>query len=244
MASVMESFRYRDRMRLFNRATKLREAEEATEAEDAKDATEAEDAEAVAEVLLLAATRIDGIVKAADRAAAEIRSASSERLTAKSGDSEQGGRGKIVADLAASLVERADALRAEAAKLADLLTRASGRLGVDLDGAPAADEPEWEAQPAGLDLTRRVRERFGSATNRESGGTPGSRVPFKRRASAPSRPKQEGRKPSNDGLRLLATQMAVAGSSRDEIESRLRSEFGIEDPSAITKSIQTPDARL
>jgi hypothetical protein len=37
----------------------------------------------------------------------------------------------------------------------------------------------------------------------------------------------------SDGARLLAAQMAVAGSSRDGIASRLREEFGIEDPSAI-----------
>jgi hypothetical protein len=37
----------------------------------------------------------------------------------------------------------------------------------------------------------------------------------------------------SDGARLLATQMAVAGSSRDGIASRLKEEFGIEDSSAI-----------
>jgi len=37
--------------------------------------------------------------------------------------------------------------------------------------------------------------------------------------------------------------MAVAGSSRDEIESRLRSEFGVEDASAIFSGIQIPGSR-
>jgi hypothetical protein len=43
------------------------------------------------------------------------------------------------------------------------------------------------------------------------------------------------------GARLLATQMAVAGSSRDEIESRLRNEFGIDDAEAMLDSILGPE---
>ena len=41
----------------------------------------------------------------------------------------------------------------------------------------------------------------------------------------------------SEGARLLATQMAVAGSSRDEIAWRLRDEFGIQDSSAILDEI-------
>ncbi|HWO16899.1 MAG TPA: hypothetical protein VNM89_09340 [Solirubrobacterales bacterium] len=43
------------------------------------------------------------------------------------------------------------------------------------------------------------------------------------------------------GARLLATQMAVSGSSREEIDGRLRSGFGIEDPSAILDAILGPE---
>jgi hypothetical protein len=41
----------------------------------------------------------------------------------------------------------------------------------------------------------------------------------------------------SDGARLLATQMAVAGSSRDEIAYRLHEEFGIQDATAILDEI-------
>jgi hypothetical protein len=44
------------------------------------------------------------------------------------------------------------------------------------------------------------------------------------------------------GARLIATQMAVAGSSRPEIESRLRSEFGIDDAGPMLDSILGPQA--
>ncbi|HET7574434.1 MAG TPA: hypothetical protein VFJ99_04900 [Solirubrobacterales bacterium] len=43
------------------------------------------------------------------------------------------------------------------------------------------------------------------------------------------------------GARLLATQMAVSGSSREEIEQRLRSAFEIEDASEILDAILGPE---
>lgn len=43
-----------------------------------------------------------------------------------------------------------------------------------------------------------------------------------------------------DGARLLAAQMAVAGSSREEIEARLRKEFDIEDAAPILDGILGP----
>lgn len=45
------------------------------------------------------------------------------------------------------------------------------------------------------------------------------------------------RAPVSEGARLLATQMAVAGSTRDEIAWRLREEFGIQDSTAILDEI-------
>jgi translation initiation factor IF-2 len=44
--------------------------------------------------------------------------------------------------------------------------------------------------------------------------------------------KSSGAGPS-EGAILLATQMAVAGGSREQIEERLRNDFGIEDPGSI-----------
>jgi hypothetical protein len=41
----------------------------------------------------------------------------------------------------------------------------------------------------------------------------------------------------SEGARLLATQMAVAGSTRDGVAKRLREEFGILDPTAILDEI-------
>jgi hypothetical protein len=50
-----------------------------------------------------------------------------------------------------------------------------------------------------------------------------------------------GRRSTAAGARLLATQMAVSGSSRAEIEQRLRSGFEIEDTSEILDAILGPE---
>ena len=50
------------------------------------------------------------------------------------------------------------------------------------------------------------------------------------------------RRDESAGARLLATQMAVSGASREEIETRLRSGFQIEDTSEILDAILGPEA--
>lgn len=49
------------------------------------------------------------------------------------------------------------------------------------------------------------------------------------------------RRAGSAGARLLATQMAVSGASREEIEARLRSGFEIEDTSEILDAILGPE---
>jgi hypothetical protein len=56
-------------------------------------------------------------------------------------------------------------------------------------------------------------------------------------APAARPPAPAPRRSGSAGARLLATQMAVCGSSREEIEARLRSEFEIEDTSEILDAI-------
>jgi hypothetical protein len=64
--------------------------------------------------------------------------------------------------------------------------------------------------------------------------TPEAASPVEPSRSQPELPGDSG---SSEGPRLLATQMAVSGSSRDEITARLREEFGIDDASAILDDI-------
>lgn len=52
-----------------------------------------------------------------------------------------------------------------------------------------------------------------------------------------------GPRSGSSGARLLATQMAVSGSSREEIEQRLRSRFEIEDTGEILDAILGPEEK-
>ena len=70
----------------------------------------------------------------------------------------------------------------------------------------------------------------------------------RRRSGACGRSRRSGPEPSapprrtgSAGARLLATQMAVSGSSREEIEVRLRNGFEIEDTSEILDAILGPE---
>ncbi|MGN6556934.1 MAG: hypothetical protein ACTHLH_02855 [Solirubrobacterales bacterium] len=60
-------------------------------------------------------------------------------------------------------------------------------------------------------------------------------------APEPPAPPIEEKRTDAAGARLLATQMAVSGSSRDEIDRRLRNGFEIEDTSAILDAILGPE---
>ncbi len=235
--AVMERFRYRGRMRLWGRET----------FKPLGDPGSSGSAEAVSDVLQLAAERIEEIVEAAERAAAEITAASEERLGSGEGEaSSQITRERIVAQLSESLVTRASELRTEARALADVLGRASKRLSAatPASGAaadvtptptptPTTPQPETELAESMPELSARVTERFSKSRDDAPVVSSDKRVPFKRRVRAERPPKAEGKRPSNDGLRLLATQMAVAGSTQEEIASRLRDEFGVEDATAL-----------
>lgn len=60
-------------------------------------------------------------------------------------------------------------------------------------------------------------------------------------APEPSEEPAPTRRSGSAGARLLATQMAVSGASRKEIEKRLRSGFEIEDASEIIDAILGPE---
>ena len=65
--------------------------------------------------------------------------------------------------------------------------------------------------------------------------------PWRRRRSRPSPRSRPRAAPGEAGARLLATQMAVSGASRKEIENRLRNGAGIEDPAPLLDAILGPE---
>ncbi len=85
-----------------------------------------------------------------------------------------------------------------------------------------------------LHLLEDARQRL---LNRGNEPTPSRRFPPDAAAKpdpqsqAPEPPEEE----ISDGLRVLITQMSMAGSSREEIAARLRDEFVVADPEAILR---------
>lgn len=62
-------------------------------------------------------------------------------------------------------------------------------------------------------------------------------------SSEPDATEPEARRGDPSGARLLATQLAVSGSSREEIAERLRNGFEIEDTDAILDAILGPEGK-
>ena len=170
-----------------------------------------------------------------------------------------------LSELADSLMTRAESVKQQSADLIEALEAAraqiAARLSEDVTIPPLADTPAaQEAAEPGQDAAPRLApvapvERGGRGGFRRSlPPSPRSKSPSptlrttRRRSqtraggrgalprAAPSPPAS----PPSAGARLLATQMAVAGSSREEIASRLENEFGIADPDAMLDGILGP----
>jgi cell division septum initiation protein DivIVA len=130
-----------------------------------------------------------------------------------------------------------------AARLAEIVEAA------ERAASKAIDDAEQEAQRlleeardrADLIVAERLRELADELDPPAAGD--GSRA----RHLAPVEPLDDDGEPSpqrrsgSAGARLLATQMAVSGADRAEIEARLRSGFEIEDTSEILDAILGPE---
>jgi hypothetical protein len=114
----------------------------------------------------------------------------------------------LLAELADLLEGRADAIRADCERLAGLLDRARAVIGAE-DG----DEPAEAGVDEDVD---------------DDGGEPVWEPP----AVVPGEDAAIG-----EGVRLIATQMAIAGATRGEIGARLREQFGIEEAQPVLDEI-------
>jgi len=161
-----------------------------------------------------AAERIGAIVEAAERAAESVID-----------DAEAQARTYLEESRAEADREAAERRSTQAGLIASLLA-----------------EAEALREQAGqmVESLRRAEDEL--AGKRRSGDAPEPR-PEPARAShlAAVADPDETRGGSLAGARLLATQMAVSGSSREEIEQRLKSGFEIDDPAAILDAILGPE---
>jgi vacuolar-type H+-ATPase subunit H len=209
--------------------------------------------------------RIELIIEAAERAAAGIIEDAESQARRYLEDSRRRAdeiadeRGAALSDLADSLMKRAENVKQQSADLIaaleDARVQIADRLGADLqmpaldgaaleaDSAPAPPAPVKAAPPEPAPVSDAPTEEPepveeppveepAAASEPESKPEP---PPPPKRVVAPGAP-------ASAGARLLATQMAVAGSSRDEIANRLENEFGIADSRAMLDGILGPES--
>jgi len=174
------------------------------------------------------AERLEAIVEAAERAAEGViddAEAQARRyLTQARAEADRLAEGRTaeLSSLVETLLGQAHSLRCEAeglqATLEEARDRIEGQGGADVaPGDPEA--PEFEDEPEAPPAPRLRAVVFEEAPEAEEGA---------RRSDAA-------------GARLLATQMAISGSSREEIAHRLRNGFEIEDAEAILDAILGPE---
>jgi cell division septum initiation protein DivIVA len=167
------------------------------------------------------AERLEAIVEAAERAAEGViddAEAQARRYLAQArAEAEQLSEARLgeLPDLIDALLERAASLRQEAERLQATLEEARARIGADGAAPPV---PLQEAERSA-----------------------GPQAPRLRAVAEDEVPSAEPDRADAAGARLLATQMAVSGSSREEIEARLRNRFEIDDASAILDAILGPE---
>jgi hypothetical protein len=108
----------------------------------------------------------------------------------------------------------------------------------------AEEQARRQLQEAGARADRIVAERLRALADEldpQTHSVP-HREPHLRPVESEAEPTPApGPRSTSAGARLLATQMAVSGSSRAEIEQRLRSGFEIEDTSEILDAILGPE---
>jgi hypothetical protein len=144
--------------------------------------------------------RVEAVIEAAERAAAEIRRDAEEWAQRHMEESRR----------------RADQMAAE--RVQELSTITDGLVSRARAVAKQSDELIDALDAAGRRALRTESESTRKDTLVQSGpvGSP---------------PQRDGG--VSEGARLLAAEMAAAGSSRETIAGRLREEFGIQDPTAI-----------
>jgi hypothetical protein len=165
-----------------------------------------------------ATRRIQGIIDAAERAADEIRAdaedAAQSYLVEKRDEVDRlvEDRAEALRELVRSLVSRAEELRGQAQDMArEVETMFAGLTDIRAD-EPASGSKKWTGpKPVAYAGT--------NASERASG--------------------DQAQEPPEEAV-LRATQLAVAGSGRVEIEEALRREFGLEQPTGLVDDILGP----
>lgn len=195
-----------------------------------------------------AGRRIEDIIDAAERVASEIRAqaeAEAERLISarreeadrmvssrrEEADRLLGERTAAFETAVAGLTAKADRLSDDARGLGEELKRAVDRL------PPLGEEPEREAVEPSPPAASEPKPVSGPRPVAYPGTAP-------QKSGPPPQPAEEdaGDVEVSEQAVLRATQMAVTGTGREEIERTLRSEFDVADPGPFVDELLGPDA--
>lgn len=193
------------------------------------------------------AERLAAIVEAAERAATKViddAEAEARRYLAEAkaeADQILAERLRALGEQTDSLIAQAEEIRQRSERLLDTLTAARSRLADELGaGREAGGDLSDGLRPGG-------RSHLSAVPAEETVQPPPvSQVPQPPPAPPIPDPPFEPapvRQDSPAGARLLATQMAVSGNSREEIAARLRNGFQIEDTDSILDAILGPKER-
>jgi hypothetical protein len=139
---------------------------------------------------------------------------------------------RAITELSDGLIEQAEALKRQADSLIAAFAEANAE--VVTVGEEDIEPPDAPPGPAGPE----AREPAGP---QEEVVGPRSQLSRLKAVKAPTAGSPGSRPPRSVGTRLLVTQMALSGSSRREIEARLRNELGVEDTSQVVDAILGPE---
>jgi vacuolar-type H+-ATPase subunit H len=201
------------------------------------------------------AERLAAIVEAAERAATQViddAEAEARRYLAEA----RAEADQILAERLASLGEQTDSLIAQAEeirqrseRLLDALVAAKTRLELEIDAAGEAGSeisdglrPGGRSHLSAVPVEEPVQPPPVVQASPQVAQEPPSPSPEPQLPPAPPEPAPL-QQDSPAGARLLATQMAVSGNSREEIAARLRNGFQIEDADSILDAILGPKER-
>lgn len=191
------------------------------------------------------AARLAEIVTAAEKAAKQVIDEAEEEARARIVDAREEAD-RIVNERLAGLAELTDEIAAQAEALrrqSETLQRALAEAKAELGGADSLDgsaPSERRASDHDVDSDPEPEPRPDPEGDARKPAGPALTVVPGVAGEKPETEPEEGSSPA--GARLLATQMAVSGSSRAEIEDRLRNGFAITDTRSILDAILGPEA--
>jgi vacuolar-type H+-ATPase subunit H len=182
-----------------------------------------------------ATRRINEIIDDADRQAgqiimnAEVEARRYVQEVRKKTDQEAAEYARAMASLSEALISQAEALKRESERLLAGVGEYEGEYRADGHRSDAVyAEPGFGAQADG---EIELRQSGNGVAHLEPVPTAETAVKL------PPDPEGDLEQDYSAGARLLATQMAVAGSTRGDIRDRLVNDFGIADPEPLLDSI-------